>query len=99
MKVRNWEAIIDKALSDPAFKQRLLAEPAKILAEEGVEIPPGITVKVVEPSDKEILLVLPKRKSGYKFISPYVAVCEDHNLDAPGGDSATCQNPAAGCAL
>lgn len=97
MKSANWEAIIDKAGADAAFKQRLLAEPAKALGEEGIAVPDGVTVKVVESTDKEVWLVLPHKHSRIKFLSPYVAVCEDQ--DAPAADSKNCQNPAAGCAI
>ena len=97
MKAVNWEAIIDKAGTDAGFKQRLLADPAKALGEEGVAVPEGVTVKVVESTNKEVWLVLPHKHSSIKFLSPYVAVCGDQ--DAPAGDSKHCQNPAAGCAI
>jgi len=97
MKSVDWETIIDKAGTDAGFKQRLLADPAKALGEEGVALPAGVTVKVVESTDKEVWLVLPHKRSSIKFLSPYVAVCEDQ--DAPAADSKNCQNPAAGCAL
>lgn len=97
MKTVNWEALIDKAGADAGFKQRLLADPSKTLGEEGVAVPDGVTVKVVESTDKEVWLVLPHKHSSIKFLSPYVAVCEDPEV--PAGDSKSCQNPAAGCAI
>ena len=97
MKTVNWEAIVDKAGADATFKQRLLADPSKALGEEGVAVPDGVAVKVVESTDKEVWLVLPHKHSSIKFLSPYVAVCEDPEV--PGGDSKSCQNPAAGCAI
>ncbi len=97
MKAVNWEAIIDKAGTDAGFKQRLLDNPVKALGEDGVAVPDGIAVKVVESTDKEVWLVLPHKHGSIRFLSPYVAVCQDH--DAAAGDSKTCQNPAAGCAI
>ena len=54
-------------------------------------------VKVVESTDKEVWLVLPHKHSTIKFLSPYVAVSDDP--EAQTGDSKSCQNPAAGCAI
>ncbi len=51
--------VITKAWSDPAFKKQLLADPAAALSAEGVVIPLGVTVKVVENTDKLVHLVLP----------------------------------------
>lgn len=51
--------IIAKALQDETFKQQLIADPAAILKAEGVEIPEGITVKVVADTDSIRYLVLP----------------------------------------
>ena len=67
---------------------------AEKLAEQ---IDQHVTVKVVESTDKEVWLVLPHKHSSIKFLSPYVAVCEDP--EAQTGDSKNCQNPAAGCAI
>jgi len=51
--------VITKAWSDPAFKKQLLSDPAAALSAEGVVIPPGVTVKVVENTDRLVHLVLP----------------------------------------
>jgi hypothetical protein len=44
--VRN--ILVAKAWNDEAFKQRLIAAPAEVLKEHGVEIPAGVEVKVLE---------------------------------------------------
>jgi hypothetical protein len=98
MKIHHWEAIVEKALSDNAYKKRLLADPAAVLAEEGTVIPQGVTVKIVESTPKEIWLVLPSHKTGYKFLSPYVAMYESEEGETPGCEPTTCAHPAAGCA-
>jgi len=60
-----WEAkyskeIVVKAWTDEAFKQRFLADPAAVLKEEGLEVPPYVQqVRVVEGNDSTLDLVLP----------------------------------------
>lgn len=98
MNDSQWCAIVEKAFSDAAFKKRLLAEPAKVLAEEGVAIPEGVTVNVVASTPKELWLVLPSHVEHIKFLSPYVAVQEVDGVEVAGCDPNTCKNPAAGCA-
>ena len=51
-----------RARTDSDFRQRLLAEPAGTLREEGFNIPPGVKVKVLENSADLIHLVLPARQ-------------------------------------
>jgi hypothetical protein len=53
--------VISKAWADDAFKQRLLNDPEAVLKEEGVEIPEGVEVRVVENTDKIFYLLLPPR--------------------------------------
>ena len=52
-------AIISKCWTDESFKQKLLADSATALKEEGMEIPAGYTVNVLENSSKVINFVLP----------------------------------------
>lgn len=98
MKVNNWDMIVEKALSDSLFKKRLLAEPEKVLAEQGTVIPKGVAVTIVESTPTQVWLVLPKHRERIKFLSPYVAVREVDGVEVPGCDPKTCKNPAAGCA-
>ncbi len=51
--------IIAKAWRDPAFKAKLIANPAAALEAEGFEAPAGMTMTVVENTDKHFYLVLP----------------------------------------
>jgi hypothetical protein len=51
--------ILAKCWTDASFKQQLLADPAAALKAEGVEIPAGYTVRVLENTDKVINYVLP----------------------------------------
>ena len=51
--------IIAKAWRDPAFKAELIANPAAALKAEGIDVPAGMAVTVVENTDKQVHLVLP----------------------------------------
>jgi hypothetical protein len=51
--------IVAKAWRDPAFKAELIANPAAALKAEGIDVPAGMTVTVVENTDKQFHLVLP----------------------------------------
>ena len=51
--------IIAKAWRDPAFKAELIANPAAALKVEGIDVPAGMAVTVLESTDKHFHLVLP----------------------------------------
>ena len=51
--------IIAKAWRDPAFKAALIANPAAALKAEGINVPAGMAVTVLENTDKQFHLVLP----------------------------------------
>ncbi|TWB15223.1 putative ribosomally synthesized peptide [Nitrospirillum amazonense] len=53
--------VIAKAWADEDFKVRLLADPAAVLAAEGVDVPAGIRLSVVENTEASYTLVLPAR--------------------------------------
>jgi len=63
MRPREWEKkwgqIVAKAWDDAAFKKRVLADPAAVLKEHGLELPEGIQIKVLEDSDKVVHLTIP----------------------------------------
>ena len=56
--------IVAEAWADPAFKRRLLADPAAVLRERGIELPAGMQVRVVEDTDQFTNLVLPAMPGG-----------------------------------
>ncbi|MBW7453586.1 NHLP leader peptide family RiPP precursor [Paenibacillus sepulcri] len=52
--------IIEKAWKDPAFKEKLLADPkAAILESFNIDVPDDIQVSVVEETPKSFYLVIP----------------------------------------
>ena len=53
------EKIIVKAWCDPALKAELIANPAAALKAEGIDVPAGMAVTVLENTDKQFHLVLP----------------------------------------
>jgi hypothetical protein len=58
-----WEKIIAKAWADEDYKKRLLADPAGVLAAEGLILPKGVNVNVVEATKEQIWLVLPEQQA------------------------------------
>jgi hypothetical protein len=59
-----YGAVIAKTWSDPSFKVKLLADPHAALAELGIAVPAGITVKVMEDTDSLVHMVLPLPPTG-----------------------------------
>jgi hypothetical protein len=63
-QARAYGRIVAKAWGDEAFKQRLLADPVSVLAAEGLIVPRGSEVRVVENTDKLVYFMLPARPAG-----------------------------------
>jgi hypothetical protein len=60
-QAKPYQQLIAKCWADDAFKQRLLADPAGTLAAEGMAVPEGVTVRVVENGAQDVTLVIPAR--------------------------------------
>jgi addiction module HigA family antidote len=56
-----WARIVAKAWADEAYKKRLLADPGAVAAEEGLVVPAGVALRMVEAARKQAWLVLPPR--------------------------------------
>jgi len=56
---KQWGMLVARVWDDPDLKQRLLADPAAVLAEHGIEIPEGVDMRVVEDTEQVRYLVLP----------------------------------------
>jgi hypothetical protein len=80
--------LIAKAWADEGFKARLLADPATVLAAEGVQTPAGVAIKVVENTPSLFNLVLPARPDELS----------DSELDQAAGGFSTngCAAPSGG---
>ena len=61
---QQYQQLVARAWRDPAFKQRLLADPAAALQEQGISLPAGQDVLVVEQQPNEVVFVLPPRPAG-----------------------------------
>jgi hypothetical protein len=45
---RKHARVVAKAWLDPSFKKRLLANPTEVLRSEGIEVPAGVEIRVLE---------------------------------------------------
>jgi hypothetical protein len=59
--------VIGQAMSDPAFRKRLLADPAGTLRRAGVDVPEGVTFQVMEDTATTVHLVLPSMADELQF--------------------------------
>jgi hypothetical protein len=53
--------VIARAWTDEGFKDRLIADPITSLRAEGIEVPEGVHVSVVENTPSRVHLVLPPK--------------------------------------
>jgi hypothetical protein len=51
--------VLQRATTDPDFREALKANPAKVLAEAGVQVPEGIDYEVLENTPDKLHIVLP----------------------------------------
>jgi hypothetical protein len=58
------QKIVTRCWEDEAFKQQLMADPNAVLKAEGAPVPEGVTVKVVEDTDRLVHFVIPTRPTG-----------------------------------
>ncbi|MCE1058436.1 NHLP leader peptide family RiPP precursor [Pseudomonas alloputida] len=59
-----YQKVVAKCWLDPIFKQSLMADPVKILRDEGFDIPAGIKVKTIEDDSQSFTLVIPPKPQG-----------------------------------
>jgi len=53
--------VVAKAWSSATYRARLIRNPAAVLKDEGLDIPPGVKVKVHQNTAKVINMVLPAK--------------------------------------
>ncbi len=58
---KKMSQLIARCWSDAAFKQKLLADPAGTLKDQGIEVPEGMSVRAAENTDKVFHLVIPAK--------------------------------------
>jgi len=76
--------IISKCWGDADFKKKFTADPKKVLAEYGMEVPEGLNVKVVENTNDTMYLTLPLAPA-----KPKGGELNDNQLDAVSGGAGT----------
>ena len=57
------QKIITRCWEDEEFKKRLMADPAKILGAEGVSVPDGVSIRVMEDTEQVRTLIIPPAPS------------------------------------
>jgi hypothetical protein len=82
MDAKEWGRVVSKAWADEQFKQRLLADPVVVLRENGIPVPAGITVNVIENTDTVCNLTLP--------LKPDKALTDDELDSIAGGRAIPC---------
>ena len=60
-QTKAYGRVVAKSWSDAAFKQRLHADPSAVLKAEGVAVPQGVELCLVENTDKVVYLTLPAK--------------------------------------
>ena len=78
-RARKTSKIIAKSWADDGFKRRLMNDPSGTLKAEGVDLPAGVTVKVVENTSNVVHLVLPAKPTDLS----------DEDLDQVAGGAGT----------
>jgi hypothetical protein len=53
--------LVAKCWEDEGFKRQLMADPVATLQAQGVELPPGMKIQVVENTDQAFTLVIPPK--------------------------------------
>ena len=61
---KKMSLVIAQCWADEAFKRKLLADPAATLKAEGVEVPAGLSIRVLADDDKVHHLVIPEKLTG-----------------------------------
>ena len=61
--MKKWSHLVAQAWADEKLKQRLIASPAVVLQEHGIEVS-GRELRVVENTEKVSYLVLPAEPAG-----------------------------------
>jgi len=77
---KNMAKVVAKAWSSESFKKRLFAEPKTVLEENGVEVPDGLEIKVVEQTKDLVYVVIPFKPEDAEGGSWQ---CEDDCYDLP----------------
>jgi len=56
-----WGQIVARAWQDDGFKKRLIGNPSAVFKEQGLELPAGVQLRLVENTDQVLYLTLPAK--------------------------------------
>ena len=59
-----WGRLVARAWSDDDLKQRLLADPAEVMRDFGIDVPEDVELKIVEDTPAVRHLILPASPAG-----------------------------------
>jgi Nitrile hydratase, alpha chain len=74
-KRMQYNQIVAKAWGNEMFRRKLLKDPAGTLRDEGVDLPKGVEVKVVEDTPGRIHFILPVKPAGQVDAAVDFVVC------------------------
>jgi hypothetical protein len=83
---KKYAKLIAKAWSDEAFKERLLTDSRAVLEAEGISVPPGVDVKVMEQTETQLFVVIPPKPP----IEQYAVMTERISAIAAASMSSCC---------
>ncbi len=78
---RQFGQLVAKAWADEEFKARFLSDPAAVLHEYGLPVPPGVELRAVENTDKVLYFALP--------LPPSDELSDEQLNQVAGGSSAS----------
>jgi len=55
--------VMAKCWADEKFKKELIADPARVLKEQGIDVPAGLKVSFHENTEKEAHIIIPQKPS------------------------------------
>jgi hypothetical protein len=88
-KAKAMGQVISRAWADPGYKQRFLTDPEDVLAEAGIDTPPGMELRAVENTANVVYITLP---------APPSEELSDEALEAVAGGSTAGTAATAGTA-
>jgi hypothetical protein len=92
---RELEAqVIARAVQDPAFRARLLADPRAVVSEMGLSVPPEVQIQAVEETAGQYYLVLPALERTGRHAG---AALSDVELEHIAGGAVTGSTAWTGC--
>ena len=56
-----YAKLVARTWSDAGFKQELIADPTAVFEKNGIEVPEGVNIRVVENSEKLTHFILPAK--------------------------------------